>query len=383
METPNLPVIRALRPAWNKGRIVGQERPLKPKHAWAIRVRLELAENHRDLALFSLAIDSKLRGCDLVKMKVVDVMASGQIKERTSVLQSKTQKPVRFEISEGTRAALARWMREPLSCMFRLPERDALAQLNEAVKRHGQWHQGRLLFSPDIGDRAGLFAMRGLPPRLKAALFQPGVQCGEVRKVRHPLEHLVTGIPDILLDLPLLPARCRIAELRLIDIVVRHGEEAHVDLPLLAAADAINRCAHIVVNPPRRHTTEDPERVAVGIEQHLMRLQGVSSKKKGAAVRQLDMRHLQLGALAAQTAKSSLQSNWKASPGSKCSGTNVPRPVVCCSRRRSVRHRRAKAGNGETRPSADLCNRVSTMRSLSPSDQYRRRSPSAADRTSI
>ena len=71
METPNLPAIRALRPAWNKGRIVGQKRPLKPKHVWAIRVRLELAENHRDLALFNMAIDSKLRGCDLVKMKVV------------------------------------------------------------------------------------------------------------------------------------------------------------------------------------------------------------------------------------------------------------------------------------------------------------------------
>jgi hypothetical protein len=80
MATPNLPAIRALRPAWNKGRIVGQKRPLKPKHVWAIRVRLELAENHRDLALFNLAIDSKLRGCDLVRMKVIDVMSSGQIK---------------------------------------------------------------------------------------------------------------------------------------------------------------------------------------------------------------------------------------------------------------------------------------------------------------
>ncbi|WP_170518905.1 tyrosine-type recombinase/integrase [Ruegeria atlantica] len=69
METPNLPAIRVLRPAWNKGRVVGQKRPLKPKHVWAIRVRLELAENHRDLALFNMAIDSKLRDCDLVKMK--------------------------------------------------------------------------------------------------------------------------------------------------------------------------------------------------------------------------------------------------------------------------------------------------------------------------
>lgn len=114
METPNLPAIRALRPAWNKGRIVGQKRPLKPKHVWAIRVRLELAENHRDLALFNMAIDSKLRGCDLCRMQVVDVMASGQIKERASVLQNKTQKPVRFEISEGTQASVAKWMEDPL-----------------------------------------------------------------------------------------------------------------------------------------------------------------------------------------------------------------------------------------------------------------------------
>jgi integrase len=114
MQTPNLPAIRALRPAWNKGRMVGQKRPLKPKHVWAILVRLELAENLRDIALFNMAIDSKLRGCDLVRMKVVDVMASGQIKERASVLQSTTQKPVRFEISEGTRDTIAKWMEHPL-----------------------------------------------------------------------------------------------------------------------------------------------------------------------------------------------------------------------------------------------------------------------------
>ncbi len=114
MQTPNLPAIRAFRPAWNKGRIVGQKLPLKPKHVWAIRVRLELAESHRDLALFNLAIDSKLRGCDLVRMKAVDVIAAGQIKDRASVMQSKTQKPVRFEISEGTRASVAKWMDDPL-----------------------------------------------------------------------------------------------------------------------------------------------------------------------------------------------------------------------------------------------------------------------------
>ena len=85
-----------------------------PKHVWAIRVRLEIAENHRDLALFNLAIDSKLRGCDLVKLKVADVYASGRVKERASIIQSKTRRSVRFEITEGTSKSLSRWMEEPL-----------------------------------------------------------------------------------------------------------------------------------------------------------------------------------------------------------------------------------------------------------------------------
>lgn len=114
MQTPNLPAIHTCRPAWNKGRIVGQKRPLLPKHVWAIRVRLEIAGNHRDLALFNLAIDSKLRGCDLVCLKVADVFAAGQVKELASIIQSKTQKPVRFEITEETRKSLLRWIGKPL-----------------------------------------------------------------------------------------------------------------------------------------------------------------------------------------------------------------------------------------------------------------------------
>ena len=114
MQTPNLPAIRPRKPAWNKGRIVGQKRPLLPKHVWAIRVRLEIAANHRDLAIFNTAIDSKLRGCDLVRLKVADVYASSQIKERTSIMQSKTRKPVRFELTEGTRKSLERWLSDPM-----------------------------------------------------------------------------------------------------------------------------------------------------------------------------------------------------------------------------------------------------------------------------
>ena len=86
MTVANLPAIRACRPVWNKGRVVGQKRPLIPKHVWAIRVRLEIAGNHRDLALFNLAVDSKVRGCDLVKLRVADVFASGEVRERASII---------------------------------------------------------------------------------------------------------------------------------------------------------------------------------------------------------------------------------------------------------------------------------------------------------
>ena len=113
MPTTNLPAIRLRRSAWNRGRIVGQKRPLMPKHVWAIRVRLEIANRVRDLALFNTAIDSKLRGCDLVSLKVADVFAAGQVKERTSVNQSKTKQPVRFEITEGTRRSIAAWLQDP------------------------------------------------------------------------------------------------------------------------------------------------------------------------------------------------------------------------------------------------------------------------------
>jgi len=113
MSAFNLPMIRPARVVWNKGRIVGQKRPLLPKHVWAIRVRLEIAERVRNLALFNVAIDSKLRGCDLVRMKVIDVFAAERVKERASVFPRKTGKPVRFEITEGTRASLDKWIGSP------------------------------------------------------------------------------------------------------------------------------------------------------------------------------------------------------------------------------------------------------------------------------
>jgi integrase len=95
---------------WNKDRLIGQKRPLRPKEVWAIRVRLQLEQRRRDLALFNLAIDSKLRGCDLVRIRVNDVCIGGQVRDRTTVIQRKTGRPVQFEITEQTRAAVRDWL---------------------------------------------------------------------------------------------------------------------------------------------------------------------------------------------------------------------------------------------------------------------------------
>ena len=97
---------------WNKGRLTGQKRPLKPRDVWAIRVRLQLQQRARDLALFNLAIDSKLRGCDLVRLQVDDVCASGRVRDRATIIQKKTGRPVQFEITEQTRASIRAWLPE-------------------------------------------------------------------------------------------------------------------------------------------------------------------------------------------------------------------------------------------------------------------------------
>jgi integrase len=91
---------------WNKGKLIGPKPPLQPKHVWAIRTRLQLAGRTRDLALFNLAIDSKLRGCDLVSLRVEDVAPHGYAIDRATVRQNKTGLPVRFEITEQARQAI-------------------------------------------------------------------------------------------------------------------------------------------------------------------------------------------------------------------------------------------------------------------------------------
>ncbi|MCI2393271.1 tyrosine-type recombinase/integrase [Aliiroseovarius sediminis] len=125
MPRVQLPAVSPKRKALHKGRIIGQKRPLLPKQMWAIRARLEIAGYLRDLALFNVAIDCKPRGCDLVKPAVADLIKDDRVRERVSVIQSKTQKPVKFEQTENTRETVIAWVRSPemISCGFMFPSR--------------------------------------------------------------------------------------------------------------------------------------------------------------------------------------------------------------------------------------------------------------------
>jgi integrase len=95
---------------WNKGKIAGPKPPLRPGHVWAIRAKLQLERRTRDLALFNLAIDSKLRGCDLVMLRVGDIAPNGYAVDRATVRQRKTGHPVRFELTEQTRQAVGEFL---------------------------------------------------------------------------------------------------------------------------------------------------------------------------------------------------------------------------------------------------------------------------------
>ena len=115
---------------WNKGRLTGAKPPLLPKHVWAIRTKLQIQGRARDLAMFNLAIDSKLRGCDVVSIRVEDIAASGYTSDRATVRQRKTGRPVRFELSEQTRQAIDDYLKvankrpgEFLFASYRAPER--------------------------------------------------------------------------------------------------------------------------------------------------------------------------------------------------------------------------------------------------------------------
>ena len=110
---------------WNKGKLVGQKPPLKLKDIWAVRIHLQLEKRIRDLALFNLAVDSKLRGCDLLNLRVRDIVHGNQVVPRAMIVQRKTQRPVQFELTDPTRNAVTAWiaMAELKSEQYLFPSR--------------------------------------------------------------------------------------------------------------------------------------------------------------------------------------------------------------------------------------------------------------------
>lgn len=110
---------------WNKGRLIGPKPPLLPRHVWSIRTRLQFTGKSRDLALFNLAIDSKLRGCDVVALKAEDLAPAGYAADRAIVLQRKTARPVKFELTDQTRQAVDSYLktRSKSTCDFLFPSK--------------------------------------------------------------------------------------------------------------------------------------------------------------------------------------------------------------------------------------------------------------------
>ncbi|KJC40279.1 integrase, partial [Bradyrhizobium sp. LTSP857] len=104
-DVPTIPAVSKHDP-WNKGKIIGAKPPHRPKHVWSIRTKLQVEGRTRDLAMFNVAIDSKLRGCDVVALKVDDVAPGGYSADRATVRQRKTGRPVKFELTESTRQAI-------------------------------------------------------------------------------------------------------------------------------------------------------------------------------------------------------------------------------------------------------------------------------------
>ena len=171
-------------PSCYRGHIVGQKPPLKPREVWSIRTRLQVSGAERDLALFNLAIDSKLRGCDLVAITVGDIALSGSVRDRAVIVQRKTGRPVQFEITAQTREAVGAWITS-----HHLTETDFLFPSRVRVKPHLSTRQyGRIVekWVSSIGldpKQYGTHSMR----RTKASLIYK--KTGNVRAVQLLLGH--------------------------------------------------------------------------------------------------------------------------------------------------------------------------------------------------
>ena len=158
------PIAKRYVTPWNKGKLLGQKPPLKLKEIWAIRIRLQLGHRDRDLALLNLAIDSKLRGCDLVRLRVQDVTQGSRVAPRAIVRQKKTQRPVQFEITEQTRDAIAAWIAAAhlnLSSSYFQVRFHVASPIDAAIFAHRRildcrhWHEPRGLWHPLAATHEG------------------------------------------------------------------------------------------------------------------------------------------------------------------------------------------------------------------------------------
>ncbi|MNY02987.1 hypothetical protein D3C86_1355820 [compost metagenome] len=173
------------------------------------------------------------------------------------------------------------------------------AMLDKTIEDTRRWHQSFCFLGQEVSDSATHLSMRGLLPNLLASKLQPVVQGFQRWKAWCRLKEPMARILNILLDLAFLPTRRRIAELRLIEVVAGHCHKADVDVALLAASNLIDCRAHVVVDAAPRHPAEDTERVVMGIEQHLVRLQKIRPDDERPGIAKLCMGHLQFGALIA------------------------------------------------------------------------------------
>lgn len=169
---------------WNKGRLTGQKPPLQPKHVWAIRTRLQLANKIRDLALFNIAIDSKLRGCDVVSLRTEEIARNGQCVDRATIRQRKTGRPVRFEITEQTGQSVQAYLetRRHQRSRYLFPSRDdpeAHLSTRQYARLVSSWIES-------IGLDATLFGTHSLR-RTKATLIHRRI--GNIRAAQLPLGH--------------------------------------------------------------------------------------------------------------------------------------------------------------------------------------------------
>ena len=185
MENSNLiAFLPARKRPWNKGRLTGQKPPLQPKHVWAIRTRLQLANKTRDLALFNLAIDSKLRGCDVVRLLAEEIAPNGVCVDRATIRQRKTGRPVRFEITEQTRQSVIAHLKDkhPDHSPYLFPSRadpDRHLSTRQYARLVSSWIES-------IGLDATLFGTHSLR-RTKATLIYR--RTGNLRAVQLLLGH--------------------------------------------------------------------------------------------------------------------------------------------------------------------------------------------------